>query len=337
MKVIIKLILLLALLNQFAFADTITLKNGDILTGKVIKKETNKLVFETSYAGEIKILWSEVATLSTDTPVNLVLKNDSNFDAQLQKRSLRRVKAVNTGLKLSTELNLDQLAYINPSPEVSGKGVAWKGHANLGGAVTQGNTDTSAVRFDAEAIARSKTNRFTLGGYVNRAENNNVDTEFNSKGYIQYDHFLSKQWYLYANGSLEHDRFRDIKLRSSAGVGSGYQIYEQEDLNLSIEGGLNYVNTDFDEAEDENYASARWALKYDQLIFQQVKLFHRHEVLVSLEDTKNTLVFTQTGLRVPIAKNLNASTQLNVDYAGQPAEGRKSVDKALLFSVGYNW
>lgn len=337
MKYIIKIMLLLVLFNHFAFADTITLKNGDVLTGKVIKKETNKLIFETTYAGELKILWAEVATLSTDSPVKVVLKDDSKFNAQLQKRSLRRVKVVNSGLQLSTELNLDQLAYINPSPVVAGEGVSWKGHANLGGSATQGNTDTSAVRFDAETIARSKINRFTLGGFVNRAENNNIDTEFNSKGYMQYDHFLSKKWYLYTNGSLEHDRFRDIKLRSSAGVGSGYQIYEQEDLNLSVEGGLNYVNTDFDEAEDESYASARWALRYDQLIFENVKLFHRHEVLVSLEDTKNTLVFTQTGLRVPIAKNLNASTQLNVDYAGQPAEGRKSVDRALVFSVGYNW
>lgn len=337
MNILTKLIFLLALLSHAAYADTIKLKNGDVITGKVVKKETNKLIFETKYAGEIKVLWSEVATLSTDDAVNLVLKDDSNFNARLQKRSLGKVKAVNTGLQLSTELDMNQLAYINPSPEVSGKGVSWKGHANLGGAITQGNTDTSVIRFDAEAIARSKTNRFTIGGYVNRAENNDIDTEFNSKGYMQYDHFLSKQWYLYANGSLEHDRFRDIKLRSSAGVGSGYQIYEQDDLNLSVEGGLNYVNTDFNAAEDDSYASARWALKYDQLIFEHVKLFHRHEVLVSLEDAQNTLIFTQTGLRVPIAKNLNASTQLNVDYAGQPAEGRKSVDRSLLFSLGYNW
>ncbi len=335
---LIKIVLLLSMLFSYpALADTVKLKNGDWLTGTVVKKETNKLIFKTKYTDEISILWSEIATLNTDESVKVVLSDDSTFDARLQKRSLGRVKMVSSGLKMSTELDLQDVTYINPSPEVSGKGVEWTGHANVGGATTSGNTDNSQVRVDAEGIARTAQNRYTVGAYFNRAKAEGESTAFNSKGYMQYDHFLSKQWYLYTNGSLENDKFRDINLRSSAGIGSGYQIYEQDDLNLSIEGGVNYISTDFDDAEDDRYASGRWALKFDQLVFQSVKFFHQHEVLVSLEDAANTLVFTKTGLRVPIAENLNASTQLNVDYANQPAEDRKKTDRSLVFSVGYLW
>jgi len=337
MKLFTKLMLLLALFSQSVLADTLKLKNGDVLTGKVIKKETNKLVFETKYAGEIKVLWSEIATLNTDNPVKVVMEDDDSFEATLQKQSLGQVKAVNTGLKMSKALALNEVTYINPSPEVSGEGVAWKGHANLGGAITQGNSDTSALRFDTEAIARTKKNRLTLGGNINRAKSNDESTEFNSRAYTQLDHFISKKWFVYANASGEHDKFRDIKLRSNVGAGSGYQIFERPDLNLSVEGGLNYVHVDYKEAEDESYPTARWALKYDQLLFANVKLYHQHEVLVSLENTADTLVFTKTGLRVPIAKNLNASTELNVDYDNEPADGRERLDKTLLFSVGYGW
>ena len=90
---------------------------------------------------------------------------------------------------------------------------------------------------------------------------------------------------------------------------------------------------DCDEAEDDRYASGRWALRYDYLVFQSVKFFHQHEILFSLEDIANTLVCTKTGLRVPIADNLNASTQLNVGHANQPAESREKADKTLLFSA----
>ncbi len=335
---VIKIVALLSIaLSHTAMADTVILKNGDWITGTVIKKETDQLIFKTKYAGEINILWSEIATLNTDAPVKVVLSDDSMFDATLQKRSLGRVNMVNSGLKMSTELNLQDVTYINPSPALSGQGIEWSGYANVGGAVTSGNTDNSQVRADAETIARTKNKRFTVGAYVNRAKAEGENTAFNSKGYMQYDYFLSKQWYLYSNGSLENDRFRDIQLRSSAGVGSGYQVYEQKELNLSIEGGINYISTDFNDADDERYASGRWALKYDQLVFQNVKFFHQHEVLFSLEEIANTLAFTKTGLRVPIAENLNASTQLNVDYANQPAEGREKTDKTLLFSVGYLW
>jgi putative salt-induced outer membrane protein YdiY len=337
MKSIKMVTLLSTLFSYSAIADTVKLKNGDWLTGTVIKKETDKLVFKTKYTGEINILWSEIATLNTDKPVKVVLSDDSTFDARLQKRTLGRVKVVNTGLKMSTELDLNDLSYINPSPEVSKGGITWKGYADLGGAITQGNSDTSVLRFDTEGIARTKKNRLTLGGKVNRAKSNDEQTEFNSKGYAQVDHFLSKKWFVYGNGSLEHDRFKNISLRSNVGLGSGYQFYEQTDLNLSVEAGINYVNVDYDQAEDESYASGRWALKYDQLIFSNVRFFHQHEVLISLENSADTLVFTKTGLRVPIAENLNASTQLDIDYDNEPAVGREKADKTLLFSLGYGW
>jgi putative salt-induced outer membrane protein YdiY len=325
------------ILSHAAIADTVKLKNGDILTGTVIKKETDKLIFETNYAGEIKITWSEIASLSTDQPVTVMLADESIFTGEIQQVEEESEQVNLLGLEASTEVSLKDIAYINPSPEVSGKGVAWSGRANLGGATAKGNTDNSQIRFDTETIARTKQSRYTLGANVFRAKADGQSTAFNSKGYAQHDRFISKKWYLYANGSLEHDKFRDIKLRSSTGLGTGYQIFEQEDTNLSVEGGINYINTNFNDADDERYASGRWALKYDQLVFHGVKFFHQHEVLVSLEDAANTLAFTRTGLRVPIAHNLNASTELIVDYAGQPADNRERVDRTLLFSLGYGW
>ena len=41
-------------------ADEVCLKNGDRLPGEVIRMEAGKLIFKTSYAGEISIGWQEV-------------------------------------------------------------------------------------------------------------------------------------------------------------------------------------------------------------------------------------------------------------------------------------
>jgi len=202
--------------SQAVLADTVTLKNGDVLTGTVVKKETDQLVFKTKYTGEINITWSEIATLNTDAPVKVVMADDSRFNATLEKKEAGRVKAVNPDLEMSSEVDLSQVNYINPSPALSGDGLYWTGNADLGGAITQGNTDNSLLRFSAETIGRSKKNRVTLGAFANRAKSNDESTAFNSKAYGQLDHFLNKQWYLYGNGSLEHDKFRDIKLRSNS-------------------------------------------------------------------------------------------------------------------------
>ena len=40
-----------------SLADEIRLKNGDKLTGQVVRMEEEKLVLKTTYAGEIAIAW----------------------------------------------------------------------------------------------------------------------------------------------------------------------------------------------------------------------------------------------------------------------------------------
>jgi putative salt-induced outer membrane protein YdiY len=325
-------------INNIAAADEIKLKNGDTITGTIVKKETDKLIVNTAYAGEISITWTHISSLNSTAPVNIVLTDQTTFSGQIEPSEPGRVKIKSDQSDTETEIAIAELNYINPSPLVSGIGVDWKGRVNFGGAVTQGNTDTSLLRADAEAIARTKENRFTVGAIVNRAESNDVDTEFNSRGDMKYDHFLTKKWYLYTNATLENDRFRDINLRTTVGLGSGYQMFEQEDLNLFIEGGINYINVNYDLADDESYASGRWALRYDQKPFKtNVQVFHQHEVLFGLDDFANTLIFSRTGLRVPVTEDINASTQINLDYNNQPVAGRKRLDKTLLFSLGYNW
>lgn len=328
----------LFLLSFGVMADEVRLKNGDVITGTVVKKETSKLIFNTSYAGDISIAWSEIVQLNTQAPAQIFLADETILTGVIEAIEPGQARIRIAHSDQQTDISLNELTYINPSPVVSGIGVVWSGNINLGGALTQGNTDTSLLRADGETIARAKNNRSTFGGVVNRAKSNNVDTEYNSRGYAKYDKFLTKKWYLYTNLTLENDRFRDINLRSTTGGGSGYQIYEQDDLNLAIEGGINYIKVDYDVARDESYASGRWALRYDQKpLSGDVQFFHQHEILFGLEKTANTLVFTKTGLRVPIAKNLNASTQVNFDYNSKPAEDRKKMDKTLLFSLGYGW
>ena len=58
--------LLVLSLNGEGKADEIWLKNGDHLTGQVIRMENNLLTLKTSYAGELSVKWEEVAKIRTD-------------------------------------------------------------------------------------------------------------------------------------------------------------------------------------------------------------------------------------------------------------------------------
>ena len=64
--------------SSAARADTLTLRNGDHLSGKVLHKSGDTLTFETTYAGKLKIRWSEIQSVTTDAPVKFMLKGESS-------------------------------------------------------------------------------------------------------------------------------------------------------------------------------------------------------------------------------------------------------------------
>jgi hypothetical protein len=59
-------------------ADELRMKNGDRMTGTVVKMEDKILVFKTSYAGDIPIKWEAVEAVKTDSPVQVVLEDKTS-------------------------------------------------------------------------------------------------------------------------------------------------------------------------------------------------------------------------------------------------------------------
>lgn len=64
----------LSALSLPSFADTVWLKNGDRLTGKISVLDGGKLLIETDYGGSIPLQWNKIATLESDQ--KLLIKQD---------------------------------------------------------------------------------------------------------------------------------------------------------------------------------------------------------------------------------------------------------------------
>ncbi|HVY06254.1 MAG TPA: DUF481 domain-containing protein [Burkholderiales bacterium] len=321
-----------------AFADEVVLVNGDRLTGKVVRKESAVLVFNTKYAGDVNIAWSEIARLNTEAPVKAYFEDGNRLTGTLSSDEDGTIVITSGETLKSAPIPIKNLRYINPSADVAGEGVKVTGHINAGYSSTSGNTDTKKFYLDTEVVARTLENRYTLGARAAHSEDQSVETEANWIGYMKYDHFITKKWYGYSNGNFENDRFKDIRLRSTLGLGTGYQFVESERTNFSLEGGVNYVDTDFYVGEDDAYPAGRLSLKFDHMLFKtKIQFFHADEVYVGLEDVSKTFLRSQTGLRIPLYKNLNATAQYNVDWDNQPTDNRVRTDKAALLTLGYTW
>ena len=323
-----------ALLTTLVHADEVVLTNGDRITGKVVELVDGKLSIKTEYAGVVKIDWTQVETFSTDQPI-YVKVGDNVLRATVSEADTGTATLSSEDWLETEPIELSRLSEMNYEPKPA---VRVSGRINIGASSTSGNTNVDKTNGDAEVVARSDKNRVTLGGEIHRSETEGIETESNWLAYLQYDHFFSDRWYGFANTSGENDEFKDIRLRTTFGLGAGYQWFDTEKTKLSFEIGANYVNIDRIESADTDYPAARWSLDFLQRLFNsKTEFFHRHALFSALDDSQNFFFRTRTGLRLPIVENLHTTIQYNYDYDDNPAPGRVKEDKAWLFTLGYRW
>lgn len=335
---LLSLCLLCLLAQPFAFADTVWLKNGDKITGKLGVKLANKLTMNTSYADEIKINWNEIASIDAEQPILMQLADGSLIKGRLRHTEAGQIildEESNTPL---VDTALDEIRYINPSRDLIGEGYVWTGNLSLGGAFNSGNSTNRNVQFNGESVLRGLDDRYTVQGFYYWAEDNGAQTQNNGRVRGQYDRFFNKKWYGYVNSVQEKDRFRDIRLRSTYSLGSGYQFFEGDKRNLSLEGGLSLIRQDYQQAADESHVAWRWAVNYNQYLFDRfMQAFHRHEVLITPRSPSQVLLYSSTGLRFPFIFGLSASTQVDYNFDSRPVDDRRKGDTRALFTLGYSW
>lgn len=334
------LALLAPLAAGAAGADELRLDNGDRLTGTAVRLADGELTFATDWGGEIAVAWERVASLTTDEPVRAVLADGTELRAPAEPaEGPNGVPAIRLAPPPPAEpvvIPLAEVAALNP-PEVPP--VRWRGSLSAGLLASRGNSETDSRYLEAEAVARTPSDRYTAGASFKETEDGGETTSSHTAGHLRWDRFLSERWYLNSSLTLAEDEFQDLELRATLSLSSGYQLFDTERTGLSIELGASYVEEDFLLALDQEYRAARWStdLRHRLVAEREVELFHRHEGFYGLENDTDLLVRSKSGLRFALFGKLVASLQYNLDYDQSPPPGAASTDRTYLLNLGIEW
>jgi putative salt-induced outer membrane protein YdiY len=319
-----------------ASADEVRMKNGDRITGKIVMMEKEKLVLDTEYAGEITLAWPQVASVSAEEPIRILLKDGTSFEGRTTVNEEGKIILKTAQREEPLVFGLADIKTLNPK---SRSPVKITVRADLGLVSQKGNTNTDSAHVDASLLARTQKSRFAVAGELNRENADGQETVNNWSVYGNYDYFVRPKWFWYARTQFEHDELADLELRTTLGTGLGYQIFEGETLNLSFAAGPSYVNENFIMAEDESFSATQWIVNYDQYLFDKfLQIFHTDAGYMSFINPNRWMIKTRQGLRFPLKKGLSLTIQYNYDYNNQPAPGaEEKYDSKFMVLVGYKF
>ncbi len=320
-------------LSVWAIADTVTLNNGDKITGTIGTVGAKDLKFKSDALGEITIDLANVKNYTFDAPTKVQPVGAPAVTGQVSGDSGN----VKVGDKTYAS---SEVKAVNPAAQ------AWTGAVVVNGIINRGNTNKVNVGVAADAQLRRdddvENDRFSLAGAYNYGNSGGgasgaakvTDTD-NWKFKFQYDKFWTDKFYTYGNVKVEHDAVAALEYRVAPGIGLGYQWIETPDAHFSTEAGISYIKDKYDNGDKDDSIAGRLAYHYDRKLNEDVLFFHNLEYLPAFEDPGDYLVTTDAGIRAKLTDDFFAQIRVELKRDSTPAEGTLKND--LTYQVGVGW
>jgi putative salt-induced outer membrane protein YdiY len=246
------------------FADQVVLKNGDRLTGTITKSDDKTLLIKTEFAGDVTVQWPAVQEVSSTQPLHVELANgktitgpvgttDGSLAVTAASGTVQVAKSDVTALRSDAE----QTSYeksLHP-----GLMQGWAGGANIGFALTAGNSETASLAIAFTADRKTRTDEIALYDNTVYATNNapgatpSTTANSNQAG-ARYSRNLTPRLFGYGGADFQTNALQDLNLRTVLGGGLGLHAIASDRTTLDFLGGLNYTKEDYT-TSNRNFAA----------------------------------------------------------------------------------
>ncbi len=338
---------LTALSFQTVFADQIILKNGDRLTGKIVKKDGDNIVIQTNAAGTVTILWSAVASIIADEPVNVELSDGQRLKGTVATIDDEKIEVVTRdagALEVDRESiqvvrnEAEQSAYEAEQDRLLNPGFAdlWTGSADVGLSLTSGNSDTRS--FTLGARATRETTRDKIGVYANaiQASNSTSGTSVTTAEAVwfggRYDVNVSRKTFVFGSADFEYDKPQQLDFRTVFGAGFGYRAIRNEKTALDVFGGGAFNREYFSDGTRRNSAEALIGEELRYKLASRTDLEQRFVLYPNLSRTGSFRATFDATVVTQISDWLGWQVSVGDRFNSDPLAGSEKND--FLFTTG---
>jgi putative salt-induced outer membrane protein YdiY len=346
-------------LSLAAFADQVTLKNGDRLTGTVVKSDGKTLVLHTEAVGDVTIQFAAIQEIKTDQELHVSLKDGktavgpvSTADGKIEiaTKASGTVEAAKDDITLIRN-DAEQTAYdksLHP-----GLRHGWNGGVNVGFSVARGNSETENLALAFNATHPTLNDKITLYASAIDTTNNlaTPSTVANlTTGGLRYDRNINKKLFAFGAADFQSNALQYLDLRQVYTGGFGFHAIASDRTTLNFLGGINYTHETYSNgAEDlpatvpptfvsygqtHKFAALTLGEELNQKLGKSTIVTQNLGFFPDLQQTGEYRMTFNLGTVTKISKWLGWQNQFGDIYVSNPPVGSKSND--VIFTTGLN-
>jgi putative salt-induced outer membrane protein YdiY len=245
------LIAILCFLVVSARADQVTLKNGDRLTGTIVKSDAKIMLIKTEFASEVSVQWDAVTSITSTQPLHLGLKDGETVVGTVATSDGKFEVATKTTGEVTAPKDTVVAVRNDEEQEAYDAEIArlrnprltdfWSGILDTGLSVTRGNSATLTYNLSAKAArvtTRDKISVYSTAVYATDATTPPSRTTAHAiRGGIRGDLNVDDRLFVFGFSDFEFDQFQHLDLRNVLGGGLGYHVINTKNTVFDVFGG----------------------------------------------------------------------------------------------------
>ena len=339
-------VVLLCLLgfSVVSFAEQVTLKNGDRLTGAIVSMDGKKLVVHTSYAGDVSIDWSEVSQFTSDKPL-VVTRTDKQVLSGTVATEGQEVMVTTAQGPQQLALT-DVSAMRSPADQAAyekslhpGMLEGWAGGGTFGFALARGNSETTNLALGFDATRKTAKDAWVVdaASIYSTDEKLNATTANSFQGLIRYDRNLTKKLFAYAAFAGGYDELQNLNYRIYPNGGLGFHAIASPKTTLDLLGGFGYTRESYTTGLTNNLLTATLGDEFAYKVTKSTTIIQNLYYLPSLNETSIYRVNGNFGVSTKINGWLTSNLLFNDRYNSAPVLGNKKNDVLFTAGVGFTF
>lgn len=236
------------------FADQLTLKNGDRLTGSIMKSDAKTLVIKTASAGDVTVEWSAVDSIASDEALHVGLKggqmvvgriSTSGSEIQIATQTAGVVTVSKDSIEFIRS-DSQQAAYDAQMERLQHPRLSdyWSGLLDTGLSLTRGNSATLTYTLSAKAIRQTDRDKITVYTTAIYGKNDNTSpaqtVAHQIQGGVRGDINLNERWFAFASTDFNSNELQHLDLQNVLAGGAGFHWIKTKNTTFDVFGGAGY-------------------------------------------------------------------------------------------------